>query len=110
MAALLACSGAVALYVWGMLHVLWAVLEAEDGGTGSSPLRPCREAGEQIVSQVIGYDVDFVPLRFECQLTDGTTYTTSTVPGYVTPATALLGLTAVVCRIQHANRRTPTPT
>lgn len=112
MAALLAGSGAVSLYVWGMLHVLYAVTEAEDGGTNSSPLRPCREAGEQIVSHVNGYDVGYVPLRFDCQLDDRTTYTTSTVPGYVNPATALLGLTAVTCRIlaaKHANRRTPTP-
>jgi hypothetical protein len=112
MAALLACSGAVALYVWGMLHVLGAVMQAEDGGTASSPLGPCREAGDQIASDVVGYDVGYVWLRFDCQLSDGGTYTTSTVPGYVNPATALLGVTAFVLAAvpaDHAKRRKPVP-
>ncbi len=108
--ALLACSGAVSLYVWGMLHVLSAVLDAEDGGAGSSPLSPCREAGDQIASRVVGYDVGYVWLRFDCRLSDGGTYTTSAVPGYVNPVTALLGVTAVVFAAlpaERANRRTP---
>jgi len=98
------------MYVWGMLHVLGAVMQAEDGGTGSSPLGPCREAGDQIASQVVGYDVGYVGLRFGCRLSDGSTYTTSTVPGYVNPATALLGVTALVLAAvpaERANRRTP---
>lgn len=86
---------AVALYVWGMLHVAGAVLEAEDGGTDSSPLRPCREAGIEVAYHVDGYDVGYLPLRFDCQVDGRTAYTTSTVPGYVNPATALLGLLAV---------------
>ena len=109
--ALLACSGAVSMYVWGMLHVLGAVMQAEDGGTGSSPLGPCREAGDQIASHVVGYDVGYVWLRFDCRLSDGGTYTTSAVPGYVNPATALLGLTAFVLAAvpaERANRRTGT--
>lgn len=107
MAALLAGSGAVSVYVWGMLHVTWAVMEAEDGGTGSSPLIPCREAGVPIIDHVRGYDVDFIPLRFQCQLDDGTAYTTSDVAAYVTPAAALLGLTAVICGGLAADSRTP---
>ena len=57
MVALLACSGAVSLHVWGMLHLLGAVMQVEDGGTGSSPLGPCRAAGDQMASHVVGYDV-----------------------------------------------------
>jgi hypothetical protein len=95
-AARLAGSGALSLYVWGMLHVLGAVMQAEDGGTGSFPLGPCREAGDQIASRVVGYDVGYVWLRFDCRLSDGGTYTTSAVPGYVNPAAALLGVTALV--------------
>ena len=108
MAALLAGSGAVSVYVWGILHVTWAVMEAEDGGTDSSPLIPCREAGVPIIDHVRGYDVDFVPLRFQCQLDDGSAYTTSAVPAYVNPAAALLGLTAVICGRLAADRATST--
>ena len=110
MATLLTCSGAVSLYVWGMLHVLGAVMQAEDGGTSSSPLGPCREAGDQIASQVVGYDVGYVGLRFDCRLSDGGTYTASAVPGYVNPAMALLGVTAFVLAAVpavRANRWTP---
>jgi len=110
LAALLACSGAVTLYVWGMLHVLWAVMDAEDGGTESSPPRQCRERGDQIASHFIGYDVGYIPLRFDCQLDDGTTFTNSAVPGYVNPATALLGLTAVTCGILAAKSGEAAPT
>jgi hypothetical protein len=112
MAALLACSGAVSLYVWGMLHVLGAVLQAEDGGTASSPLGPCREAGDQLASRVVGYDVGYAWLRFDCQLSDGGTYTTSAVPGYVNPAAALLGVTGFVVAAvptERANRRPSVP-
>lgn len=111
-AALLACSGAVSLHVWGMLHVLGAVSQAEDGGTGSSPLGPCREAGDQIASHVVGYDVGYGWLGFDCKLSDGSRYTTSVVPGYVNPATALLGVTALVLvavPAQRADRRAPVP-
>ncbi len=38
--ALAAGLAAFALYLWGLLHVLGALLEAEDGGAGSSPPRP----------------------------------------------------------------------
>ena len=94
-AVLLACSGAVSLYVWGVLHLLLAVADAEDGGTDSSPLRPCREGGYQIASQVVGYNVNYLWLSFGCRLTDGGTYKPSVVPGYVNPSVALLGVTAL---------------
>ena len=63
--ALLAGAGAVSFYAWGMLHVLGAVLEAEGGGAGGSPLGPCREAGERNASQVIGYEVSYVWLSVD---------------------------------------------
>lgn len=95
-AILLACSGAVALYVWGVLHLVGAVAEAEDGGTDSSPLRPCREGGYQITSQVVGYDVNYLWLSFDCRLSDGGAYKPSVVPGYVNPAALFLGVSALV--------------
>lgn len=92
--ALLAGAAAVAVYAWGLLHVGYAVMQAEDGGTGSSPIEPCRAAGPSLASQVDGYAVGFLPLRFECRLSTGGAYASSSVPGYVNPAAAGLALTA----------------
>ncbi|WP_406072570.1 hypothetical protein [Micromonospora sp. NBC_01638] len=75
------------------------MLQAEDGGTGSSPIEPCREAGPQRASQVDGYDVSYLPIRFECRLSSGGTFVTSSVPGYVNPTTAVLGLITATCGI-----------
>ncbi|MEU4471688.1 hypothetical protein [Micromonospora sp. NPDC023888] len=98
-AALLAGAGTVAVYAWGLLHLGYAVLRAEDGGAGSFPIAPCREAGPQRASQVDGYDVGYLPLRFECHLSGGGTFVASTVPGYVNPATAVLGLITATCGV-----------
>jgi hypothetical protein len=89
---LFAGAGAVAVYTWGLLHVGWAVLRAEDGGTGSAPIAP--RAGPPRASQVDGYAVGYLPLRFECELSGGGAYVAPSVPGYVNPATAVLALTA----------------
>jgi len=96
-AAFLVGAVAVAMYAWGLLHLGYAVLRAEDGGTGSSPIEPCRQAGPQMASLVVGYDVSFLPLRFECRLSGGGTYVTSSVPGYVNQGTAVLGLVTATC-------------
>ncbi|MFR0358430.1 hypothetical protein [Streptomyces sediminimaris] len=102
---------AVGVYAWGMAHAGLAVLDAEDGGTGSSPIRPCRQADPERAVHVVDYHVGFVPLDFECRLSGGGSYTASTVPGYVNPATAVLGLAGIVCGIFSAadaeRRRTP---
>jgi len=91
---------AIALYMWGLLHVLGAVMEAEDGGTDSAPIRSCRTAGWQERTEangIIDYSVDFIPLRFVCETNDGGSYATDAVPGYVNPAVAGFALTAGVC-------------
>ncbi|MFG1843526.1 hypothetical protein ACGFH8_34415 [Micromonospora sp. NPDC049175] len=98
-AALLAGAATVGVYAWGLLHLGYAVLQAEDGGAGSFPIAPCREAGPQRASQVDGYDVSYLPLRFECHLSGGGAYVTSTVPGYVNPGTVVLGLLTATCGI-----------
>lgn len=81
-----------------MLHVAGAVLAAEDGGTGSSPLLPCRESipSEQAL-KVIDYDVDFVPLRFVCVTTDGTDYAAGSVPGHVNVVVYGCAVVAALC-------------
>ena len=102
-AARLAGAAALSVHAWGMLHVLGAVLEAEDGGAGGSPLGPCRAAGERNVGQVVGYEVGYGWLSFDCRLSDGGTYATSAVPGWINPAAAGLGVTAVALAVPRTS-------
>jgi hypothetical protein len=89
---------AAALYTWGLLLVTGAVLDAEDGGTDSSPLRPCRTPGQwERALSVVDYTVDYVPLRFVCETKGGGTYSAESVPGYVNPAVLGFALAAAVC-------------
>ncbi|MFC7884684.1 hypothetical protein ACFUVV_22795 [Streptomyces sp. NPDC057376] len=91
---------AALLYLWGLLGVGLAALEAEDGGAGSSPLRPCRAGvSPELSGQVIDYSVSYLPLRFSCETVDGETYDTADVPGYVNPGVAVLALTAVASAV-----------
>jgi hypothetical protein len=101
-AALVAGAGAIGMYVWGMAHVLSDVMYAEDGGTDSSPIIPCRAAGMDKAMHVVDYGIGFVPLRFECRLKDGGSYTVHSVPAYVNPATLVLGIAAIGCRVRSA--------
>ncbi|MGW7438584.1 hypothetical protein [Streptomyces sp. NPDC054849] len=88
---------AVGVYAWGLLHVTGAVLSAEDGGTNSTPIPPCRTPGwEHRAEGIAGYRVQYVPLRFVCETDDVGDYTTS-VPDLVNPVSFLLGLGAAVC-------------
>lgn len=100
--ALLVGAAAAAVYLWGTAHLASAVMRAEDGGTGSAPLGPCRDTDPEAAGAVVGYDVDYVPLRFTCHLTGGGRYTATAVPPYVNPAAAVLALTAAVCGILAA--------
>jgi hypothetical protein len=92
---LAALTGAVsaAVYTWGLLIVAGTVLEAEDGGTSSSPLLPCREPVRwERALEVVDYTVDYVPLRFVCVMQDGGEYAAESVPGYVNPVVAAFAL------------------
>ncbi|MEV4504952.1 hypothetical protein [Streptomyces klenkii] len=93
--ALILGGAAIGVYAWGMAHTGLAVMQAEDGGAGSFPLKPCRDTDATKAVRVIGYEVDFVPLRFECRLDDGTRYRASSVPDYINPAALGLSLIAV---------------
>lgn len=92
-------AGAVAagVYAWGLVYVGGAVLEAEDGGAGSSPIRPCR--GDDRAVHVDDYSVSFVPLDFVCETNDGGGYGTGEVPGYVTPTAVGFALAAAGCAV-----------
>ncbi|MFI9612157.1 hypothetical protein ACIHCM_10860 [Streptomyces sp. NPDC052023] len=92
--AALAGAAAAALYTWGALHVFGGLLEAEDGGTGSAPIRPCLAAGgPQKAAVTLRADVRVVPIRLVCHTKTGESYPAG-VPGYVNPAVAFLALSS----------------
>ncbi|MFE6283202.1 hypothetical protein [Streptomyces sp. NPDC057877] len=101
--------GSVLVYLWGALHVGGAVLDAEDGGTDSSPIRPCRREDtlEQSVQgiDIIDYDVSWLPLGFECETSDGGRYDSGEVPSYVNPAVFGLAIVGVGCGVAARYRR-----
>ncbi|MGW6918339.1 hypothetical protein ACWGB8_31675 [Kitasatospora sp. NPDC054939] len=98
---LLSAAGAAAVYGWGGLHLLGAVLAAEDGGAGSSPLVPCREGGIERAARVVDYDVSYLPLRFTCVRSTGGGYAVA-LPGYVNPVVGVLALNTATCGILAA--------
>ncbi|MBQ0882696.1 hypothetical protein TR631_10035 [Streptomyces rochei] len=88
------------LYVWGLLITGLTVLEAEDGGTDSSPLRPCRAGvSPELAGRVVDYSVSYLPLRFSCETADGGSYDSADIPGYVNPGVAALALTAAASAV-----------
>jgi hypothetical protein len=92
----IAGGAAALLYLWGLLCVGLAAMQAEDGGAGSSPMPPCRTGvSPELSGRVVDYSVSYFPLRFGCETVDGETYDSADVPGYVTPGVAVLALTAV---------------
>jgi hypothetical protein len=98
--AVLAGAGAVAAYVWGLLHLFGAVFEAEDGGASSAPILPCR--GDERAVHVIDYSVGYLPLSFDCEMNGGGSYTAGVIPAYVNPAAVGLALAAVGCAVAAA--------
>ena len=95
-----AAAGAVLLYGWGAVCVAFAVMEAEDGGTGSAPLRPCRtDRHPELSGRVVDYSVSWLPLGFRCETSDGDGYASDDVPMYVNPGTAALALTAAASAV-----------
>ncbi|WP_338696275.1 hypothetical protein V2W30_12990 [Streptomyces sp. Q6] len=100
--AALAAALTCALYAWGLLHVVGAVLDAEDGGTDSAPPRPCRSAPRAVAPGYLDHHVDLLPLRFVCDTESAGGDTADTVPPYVNPALLVTGLTTVglgVCAV-----------
>ncbi|MEV6587542.1 hypothetical protein [Streptomyces acidicola] len=88
--AALAGAAALAMYVWGAVHLLLDETMTTDA---------CREAvGEQHAAGIDRYDVSYVPLRLGCHVEGVGTYAAA-VPGYVNPAAVGLALTGVVLMI-----------
>ncbi|WP_406126436.1 hypothetical protein OHQ89_31820 [Streptomyces canus] len=91
---------ALVVYTWGLLHLAGAILEAEDGGTGSAPLPPCR--GNEQAVHVVDYSVSYLPLSFDCEMQGGGSYPADVIPGYVNPVAVGSALAAVGCAIASA--------
>ncbi|MFI7341797.1 hypothetical protein ACIBUY_28120 [Streptomyces sp. NPDC050085] len=82
-AGLVALTGAIGMYTWGVLHL--AVLDE------SSQAEACRRALDG--KKLVAYDPTYIPLAFGCVADNGKTYDIA-VPGYVTPVSGLLGIAA----------------
>lgn len=96
-------AAAFALYAFGLLGVIGAIMTAQDGGTDSAPPQSCRTAGwwerhEQGI-EIVDWSVSYVPLGFVCETSDGGSYDNGDVPGYVNPAALGLALTAAGCAV-----------
>ncbi|WP_431676841.1 hypothetical protein [Kitasatospora sp. KL5] len=92
--AVVAASGAVVAYAYGLGQVGLDAMDADSGGADSAPPWPCRGVGMEKAREVDDYRVGFVPLRFMCHRRSGTVYTTSTVSAWVNPAAAVFGTAA----------------
>ncbi|MDF9810890.1 hypothetical protein [Streptomyces sp. SPB162] len=88
---------AVAVYTWGLLCAAGAALGAEDHGAGSSPMLPCRSAGDERAMHVVDYTVQFAPLRFVCETNTGGDYASDDVPLYLNLIVLGSGLAAGAC-------------
>ncbi|MBO2450848.1 hypothetical protein J4573_27370 [Actinomadura barringtoniae] len=99
------------LYAWGLGCLSLPVMDADSGGTDSAPPQPCREAGMDKAMHVRDYAVGLLPLRFECKLDGGGSYTVSSaVPGYANRGAAvftLVGLTAAIGSAAVRGRKDP---
>jgi hypothetical protein len=96
-------AAAFAVYAFGLLGVIGAIMTAQDGGTDSAPPQSCRTAGwwerhEQGI-EIVDWSVSYVPLGFVCETSDGGSYDNGDVPGYVNPAALGLALVAAGCAV-----------
>ncbi|CAL9529235.1 hypothetical protein SUDANB176_04016 [Streptomyces sp. enrichment culture] len=100
-AAALCSAAALALYLWGCLHLV--ALERQEVGNA------CAKEADGV--RVAAFHGDFVPLRLVCRTDAGNRFTV-VVPDYINPSVAVLLLLAVACaatglllrREQHARR------
>jgi len=104
--ALATVSGAAALgvYTWGIVHLLMDETQADAN---------CKAAvGRALASDVAGYDVSFLPLRFGCRV-DGVGTFEAVVPTHVNPTVLglvlLTALLAGLARVRSSDRPTPAP-
>ncbi|MFD5759287.1 hypothetical protein ACFWIZ_29875 [Streptomyces sp. NPDC127044] len=98
-AALLGAATAL-LYVWGLVHLVGAVMDVAENGADSAPLRPCRASGWEQRAQDPGsvdYTVRYLPIRFVCETGDGDSHVTDAVPDYLNPGVLGFALAGAGC-------------
>jgi hypothetical protein len=89
-------------YALGAVLVMMEQSEASHGAD-SSPARVCRQANPEMVT---GHRAGYFPLRFDCELADGTTRSAGVVSGWLTPMAVVL-TAAGVGLSAAAKRSTP---
>ncbi|MET7552352.1 MULTISPECIES: hypothetical protein [unclassified Streptomyces] len=102
-ASLAATATALALYLWGCLHVLF--LEDQEQAEQCELHRP------EGTPTLIGRRGDFIPLRLVCEASDGRDYSV-VIPDYINPSIAVLLLLTLACIFVsvflHLKQRTAT--
>ncbi|WP_249025494.1 hypothetical protein [Streptomyces sparsogenes] len=100
---LTAVAAALALYLWGCLHVLF--LEDQEQAEACERQRP------DGIPRLVGRRGDFIPLRLVCEASNGRDYSVI-IPDYINPTIALLLLVALACALTsavlHRRQRTTT--
>lgn len=94
---------ALALYLWGCLHVLF--LEDQEQGEECERQRP------EGTPTLVGRRGDFIPLRLVCEASDGRDYSVI-IPDYINPTVAVLLLLTLACALTSAllHHKQPTTT
>jgi len=94
---------ALALYLWGCLHVLF--LEDQEQA------EECERERPEGTPTLVGRRGDFIPLRLVCEASNGRDYSV-VIPDYINPSLAVLLLLAFACALTsavlHHKRRTTT--
>ncbi|GAA3268557.1 hypothetical protein KBZ00_27225 [Streptomyces sp. RK31] len=103
-ASLTAVTVALALYLWGLLHVLFL--------DGQEQAHECERHRPEGIPELVGRRGDFVPLRLVCEASGGRDYSV-VIPGYINPSVTVLLVLALVAAVasgfMHHKQRTPTP-
>ncbi|WP_230992905.1 hypothetical protein [Streptomyces endocoffeicus] len=86
-------TAALALYLWGCLHVLF--LEDQEQAEACERQRPAD------IPRLVGRRGDFIPLRLVCEASDGRDYSV-VIPDYINPSIAVLLLLALACALVSA--------
>lgn len=97
-------AGALGVYTWGILHLLMDETQADEN---------CKTAvGRALASDVAGYDISFLPLRFGCRV-DGVGVFEAVVPSYVNSMVVglvlITALLAGLARVRSSDRPAPAP-
>ncbi|MFK4085420.1 hypothetical protein ACI2LF_15000 [Kribbella sp. NPDC020789] len=93
--ALICGSIAIEGYLIGAAFVAMAAGESSHGAD-SSPSPSCRNVVSTQTRYVVGHEAGYLPLHFDCKLSDGTTVPAGVVPKGTTAVVLLAGLATVV--------------